>query len=125
MSALDNFLKDKRSELSELKKKRRKLKGSEVGKLDEPIQDLEDLVRRFRKSNMEPRQVGDIIINYKLYDRFVKKLKGYMTKVTIKEDRLLLQYGKNYGNWTGSLELHDLSDHFEGYADVSKAIIDE
>src|SRR5699024_10462855 len=95
----------------------------ESGKFDEPIQDLEDLVRGFRKSSMEPRRVGNIIVNYKLYERFMKKLEGFETQVTVKEDLLLIQYGKTHGNWTGSLELYDLSDHFEGYAAVPEVEI--
>ncbi len=123
MTVLDKFLKDKRSELSKLKKIRSKLKGSEKHNMQEPIQKLEALIRRFRKSNMEPRQVGNIVINFKLYTRSIKKLKGFETKLTITDEMVLLQYGKNFNNYTGKLELYDLSKHFEGYGDIPKAEI--
>lgn len=123
MSALDKFLKDKRSELSELKQKRRKLKGTEKAKLNGPISDLDLLISRFMKSKMEPRRVRNIIINYKLLDRFLKKLKGFKTKSTITDNMFLLQYGKDPNNYTGKLELIDLSEYFEGYGEVPEVEI--
>lgn len=122
MSALDSFLKEKRAEISELKKERRKLKGNEKQKLDKPIEKLEVLVRQFMKSKMEPGRAGNIIINNKLYERFIKKLNGYEVQLNITDESLILQYGKVYGDWTGSLELYDISYHFEGHGEVRKEV---
>lgn len=120
MSALDSFLKEKRAEISKLKLERRKLKGSEKLKLDAPISNLENLVRKFGKSNMEPARAGNIVINNKLYEQFIKKLKGFEAQVEVTEGKFILQYGKDYGNWTGSLKLYDLSSHFEGHGEITK-----
>lgn len=122
MSALDSFLKAKRAEISELKKERRKLADSEKQKLDKPIEKLEALVRQFMKSKMEPGRAGNIIINNKLYERFIKKLDGFEVQLNMTDVSLILQYGKVYGEWTGSLELYDLSSHFEGHGEVQKEV---
>lgn len=122
MTALDSFLKEKRAKISELKKERRKLEGSEKDRLDKPIEKLEALVRQFMKSKMEPGRAGNIIINNKLYERFIKKLNGFEVQLNMTDESLILHYGKVYGEWTGSLELYDLSSHFEGHGEVRKEV---
>lgn len=127
MSVLDNFLKDKREKLSKLRKERRKLKkdsdySNKLNDLDKSIEDLNSYIRRFMKSKMEPAVVGDIVINNKIYDQFLKKLKGLHYEITVTNDRLIIEYGKKPGIWTGKLELFDLSHHFEGYGKVTKEV---
>lgn len=125
MSALDNFLKSKRAELSELKKKRRNATGTGKTGLSNPIKSLEALIRRFRKSNMEPGRVGNIVVNYKLYTRFMKKLKGFHTETVVTNESLTVHYGKVRGKWTGKLVLLDLTSYFEGHGEIPKVEINE
>ncbi len=121
MSILDRFLKDQRAEISSLKQKRRKEKtAADKAKWDAEIEGAEMFVRKFMKSKMEPAKAGDIIINNKIYEQFIKKLKGFEVEIQIAEDKLILQYGKTYGSWTGTLELYDLTSHFEPYGEVTK-----
>ncbi len=127
MSVLDNFLKDKRAELSKLRKERRKLTkaGSwdKKNTLDKTIEDLDFYIRGFMKSKMEPARVENIIINNKLYEQFLRKLKGLHYEITVTNDRLIIEYGKSPGNWTGKLELFDLSSHFNGYGEITKKVL--
>lgn len=121
MTVLDKFLKGKRAEISSLKAKRRKEKtASKKAEWDRPIQEKELFVRKFMKSKMEPAKAGNIIINNKIYEQFIKKLKGFEVDISIEEDKLVLQYGKIQGEWTGVLELYDLSSHFNEYGEVTK-----
>lgn len=121
MGVLDSFLKNKRAEISSLKQKRRDVHpASRKIEWDKPIEDLENLVQRFMKSRMEPARAGKIIINNKIYEQFIKKLKGFEVEIAIEEEKLVLQYGKVYGKWTGRLELYDLTSHFEGHGEVAK-----
>lgn len=127
MSVLDNFLKDKRSEVSKLKKELRKLMKTEgnwdrKNDLEVYIKDLQAHIRRFMKSKMEPARVGNIIINNKIYEQFMKKLKGLHYETSVTDNRLIIEYGKKPGNWTGKLELYDLSHHFEGYGEITKEV---
>ena len=126
MTILDKYLKDLRYEASVLRKKRRRKgnRAEDIACLDKEINKLESSINRFRKSDMEPRTVGSIVINYKLYDRFTKKLKGMYTKVILKEDCLVVLYGKNENNLTGELVLHDLTRFFEKYGQPEKVEIE-
>lgn len=127
MNVVDNLLKAKRAELSELKKEFRKWKKGDCMDLrieiENSISDLEQYIRRFMKSNMVPAKVGGIIINKKLYDQFTKKLKGLHTEVEITEESLIVYYGKSLKSWDGQLELHDLSPHFEGHGEITKEMV--
>lgn len=115
MTALDSYLKDRRTELSELKQKRRKAKGADKTKYDTPIENLEAKIRRFMKSRMDPKRVGHIVINDKLYVRFLKKIEHLEKEITLKEDCLEVSYGPVRGDWIGKLTLNDISKEFEGY----------
>lgn len=121
MSVLDKFLKTKRAEISSLKQKRIKEKSAaKKAEMDKPIEELEARVRKFMKSRMEPARAGNIIINNKIYEQFKKKLKGFEVEIAIEDEKLVLQYGKVYGKWTGTLELYDLASHFEGHGEITK-----
>lgn len=61
-----------------------------------------------------------LIINAKLLQAFMKKLRGFQYKFTITDDSLILHYGKRHGTWTGKLELCDISTHFKGFTDIPK-----
>lgn len=134
MIALDRFLKAKREELSSLKRKRKELKKNiesneslyKITSISEEIEKLESEIHRFRKAVMNPRKVGNLVINYKIYEQYMKKLNriGLYTKVTLKEDRLILQYGTHQKDLFGTVELYDLSTTFEDFLnDIEKADI--
>jgi hypothetical protein len=107
MSALQELLTNKKSKLSRLKKEHRKSAASASKvKLEKQIIDLENFIHHFRVSVMEPVQIDDIVINYKLYKAFMKKLKGFKVSEKIDNNTLIINYGK------GELHLYDLTHHF-------------
>ncbi len=65
-----------------------------------------------------PAKYKGIIINSKLLKAFLKKLKGLSYEIFPYEDKIRVRYGKIYGEWTGTLELYDLSRYFEDFNDI-------
>lgn len=123
MSVLDRYLKDKRAKLSEMKKERRQTKDvDKLNKLDRSIDVLEAHIRKFMKSRMEPARVGNIVINNKVYEPFMKKLKNLYYRTTVTDEKLIVEYGTTPVKWTGLLELYDLSHYFEGYGAIKKEV---
>lgn len=124
MTALDSYLKDKRAELSELKKERRLIKSGNKLRLDTPIEELEKQIRKYMKSRMDPRRVGHIIINYKLYEQFLKKITNFETRTVLHGDCLKIQYGHKQNVWVGTLTLIDLSEELGKYENIQEVDID-
>lgn len=65
-----------------------------------------------------PVKVGGVIINYKLYQAFIKKLKGYESRITIDGNCLRLEYWKPFSKSKGTLILEDISCYFEGFQQI-------
>lgn len=115
MDPLQQLLTDKKNRIRRLKAELKELnKGGKNRQkkidIDREIADSEKHLGMFKKSIMEPRQIGSIVINYKLYEKFMKKLKGFAITEYIKDDCLFVDYQK--GNHKGTLTLMDLTDHF-------------
>lgn len=122
MNAHDELLKKKREQLKQLKKEHTEAKKGSNHDLQAEIQrQINENARylsRFKKSNMEPRAIGSIVINYRLYERFMKKLKGFQVTEQVSDEKLIVKYRKGSNN--GTLELMDISKHFEGGSEFPK-----
>lgn len=81
----------------------------------------ENFLRFFRISQMAPVFVDNICINYKLYQRFMKKLKGYQVECYLDNDKLIIHYSNKMHN--GKLELYDITDKLEGMSFFPRAKI--
>ncbi|KGX84467.1 hypothetical protein [Pontibacillus litoralis] len=128
MDPLKTLLDSKKSEIKTLKAEIKILEkdgsGSmKRGALSKKISKLEDFVWSFSPRYMEPRQIGSIVINYKLYSRFIKGLKGHFLTEEITEEALLVRYYK--GSRKGVLRLNDLSSFFPEGSEFSQAELQE
>lgn len=96
----------------ELKEKQKK------GLYTDPIRrDIDHLNKQIQMNSVQkvlPARLENIVFNFRIYDRFVKKLRGYYTRLEILDDSIVLKYGKRPGVWTGSLTLYDTSKYYEG-----------
>lgn len=81
------------------------------------------LLHVYSISKTMPVKIGNLIINYKFLSAFLKKLKGYMVNLEIKETSVLLTYQK--GKSTGEIILQDLSYYFEGFQHIPVAVIND
>ncbi|WP_330948878.1 hypothetical protein [Virgibacillus sp. MG-45] len=105
-----------------LSKYKRTVKPSErTGANKEVMDQWESFIHFFRVSEMAPVFVGDICINYKLYQRFMKKLKGYQVECFLNGNKLTLYYSNNSHN--GKLELYNISYKLEGMKFFPRAVI--
>jgi hypothetical protein len=86
---------------------------------------LEILVKVYTVSSVIPVQIEDKIFNYKLLNDFQKKLKGFYTSVEIDGYTLILRYGKRPGDYTGQLQLYDITEYFKTLQKIPKAEIEE
>ncbi len=71
-----------------------------------------------------PVRVGSIIINYKLYQSFNRKLKGFETQVLLKGDCLELHYWKPFSKSKGILIFNDLTGYFNEFKHLPIARIE-
>lgn len=122
MDPLKSLLDSKKARIKELKAEKKKLEKQKkqdnpplgivdnIVKLDKKIFDLEQFAKRFSPSKMQPVQIKTIVINYKLYLDFIKKLKGFFITEEVKDGSLVIKYYK--GNTSGELVLQDLTEFF-------------
>lgn len=115
MNALDELLKVKNVELKNLKLRLKKLKKEEVtieakNKVTKQITVLEQYIHKFRKAAMHPVKIDGIIINYKLYELFMNKLKDFHITQEVIDGHLIIQYKNKVSN--GTFILEDLTGHF-------------
>lgn len=115
MDPLTELLNVKKEQLKVLKKELKQLrKGknnySAIGKVENKINELEQFIKTFSKSNMQPVKIEGIVINFKLYERFMKKLKSFHIEQELKDNKLFVHY--NNGSSKGTLTLEDISEHF-------------
>ncbi|MEK3887475.1 hypothetical protein [Bacillus sp. FSL K6-3431] len=84
---------------------------------------LEDIQKMFKVSRVLPVKIEGVIINFKAYQSFVKKLRKLDAKVSFRDGVLCLEYqtGPKTG---GCLEFEDLTIHFQGFQHIPVAEID-
>ena len=114
MDPLKLLLDAKKAEIKALKADRQSAKKKKdidkIALLDKDIARLESFIKKFSPSKMQPINIDGIVINYKLYQQFLKKLKGFVITEVIKENCLELKYSKGAAN--GTLVLEDLTPIF-------------
>lgn len=76
----------------------------------------------YSPSKTLPVRIGEIIINYKIYAAFIKKLRGFNISHEIKNNCLVLTYGKKSN---GVLTLEDISPYFDGFQHIPVAVLDQ
>lgn len=97
----------------------RGLPTSELKELNQ----LYDLIPFCSVSSMLPARVDGIIVNVKLLQRYIRKLRGYDLKISVKDNSLILEYEGIFKKSKGYLRLYDISNHFEGYPDIPELAI--
>lgn len=114
MDPLRFLLDAKKAEIKALKVGRQSAKKKKdvdkIALLDGNIAHLESFIKKFSPSKMQPINIDGIVINYKLYQQFLKKLKGFVITEVIKENCLELKYSKGAVN--GTLVLENLTPIF-------------
>lgn len=74
----------------------------------------EQLLKMFNSSKVQPVRVGDIVINYAAYLKYLKIVKG-ITKEYFNRAEYVVRHE------TGRLELADLGEYFEGFTSLPVA----
>lgn len=88
---------------------------------EKAVKHNETLQLMYSTTSTFPVKVGGIIINYKLYQAFMRKLKGFEMRISITESSLALMYWKRNGSAKGILTLDDLTPYFENFRYVPVA----
>lgn len=83
----------------------------------------EFLKRMYSPSKVLPVKVENLIINFKLYSLFMKKLRGFESELIISDDSLKLKYWKFESKSKGVLLLKDLTRYFEDFSNIPIAEI--
>lgn len=79
------------------------------------------LQQMYSTTSTFPVKVGGVIINYKLFQAFLRKLKGFEMRINITESSLALTYWKRGESAKGILSLDNLSEYFEGFKHIPLA----
>lgn len=81
----------------------------------------------YKASKTLPVRVEGIVINYKLYSSFIKKIKDYKTSILVQPDGVVVNYWKSgtLNQGKGVLKLYDLSQYFKDFEHVPEAILIE
>ncbi|MCJ0932569.1 hypothetical protein MST22_15585 [Virgibacillus halodenitrificans] len=116
---MKNILSIVRSRLSTFKKAVKPSKRTRKDLLQ--IERWEAFLHRFRVSQMAPVYIDGICINYKLYTKFIKKLKGFRINEYVHEKKLVIEYSNR--SVKGKLELYDITRELEGLKSIPKAVI--
>lgn len=102
-------VKQKIKDLSKIRKEKGCLNEQEIEKL----RDLEKLERLYNPSKVLPVQLENVslVVDYKLFTKFLKKIKKLPYEINIENNCLIVEY------WTaqrtsGRLELRDLSNYY-------------
>lgn len=107
-----------RNKLERAIKKKQK-ENQFTGKLEGELSRLNLEINRFSVSKMIPLKLENgVVVNGKIFERFIKKLRGFFYTLQAQENTLQVRYGKIYGEWTGELHLHDVSHYYEGFNDI-------
>jgi len=82
------------------------------------------LLFMYSPSKTMPAKIGSLVINYKLYESFMKKIKGFQTKTMLGKNCLKVEYWKLGNRSKGVLELQDISYYFESFKHIPNAEIE-
>ncbi|GLO64731.1 hypothetical protein [Oceanobacillus kimchii] len=107
----------------EVSKFKRSIRPSNRSKSQkETIAKHEAFVHFFRVSQMQPVYIDNICINYLLYTRFLKKLKGYQVHESIQDNCLIVSYRKGSNN--GKLVLPDITGKLNGLKFFPRGVLE-
>jgi len=106
--------------LAELKKK-----PCTYSQLEKAIRQNDFMKMMYSPSKTIPVKVGGIVINYKLYELFLKRLKRFEVKETVLSDALVVEYWEFGKANKGKLTLDDISEYFKEFQHVPVAGIEQ
>lgn len=88
------------------------------------LQALEKLFRLYTPSKVLPVRIEgtDLIIDSKIYQSFMKKIKGFSTGVMVLADSLHIRYRSGFQS-QGYIEFYNLSPHFAKFQNIPVAVI--
>jgi hypothetical protein len=105
---------------------RKKYRGKNIPKNEQAsLEDNADHERLYSLSRVLPVSVQGVVINYKLYKAFMKKLKGFQTRIVVAGDGIVVQYWKPGSQGRGRLKLYDISSYFTDFEHIPIANIRE
>lgn len=90
------------------------------------IEDLEDQQKIYMVSKVIPVKVGNVIINFLAYERFMKKIKRFTVRHTVGDHGLKVEY-ENRKKQKGHIVFFDLNRYFSDFerlpiAEVKEAV---
>jgi hypothetical protein len=96
-------------------------------KFQTKIEKLEFLIKFYSVSKMLPVRIEGIIINYKLYSDFMKKVKDLHTDTVVNPNEVVVQYWKlnRIRETKGELTLHDISPYFKDFNNIPSTEIND
>ncbi|MFY2158214.1 hypothetical protein ACOSZF_21690 [Cytobacillus firmus] len=115
----------KKDEVKAIKKKMKDIKPGVKTKLDmqREIEGIECYTKTmFAPSKVLPVRVGSIVLNYKAYCAFAKKIEGLRKTESLTDDLLKIEY-KTGEHSRGYVEFTDLSSYFEGFQHIPRAVL--
>lgn len=119
----EQMKKDRRgmkAEIERLEKEKKKNKGILPVKDKKRLNHLERTLHIFSVSSTLPADFEGLVINGKLLQDYLKKLKGWSFKLEKTDESIKLWYGRERPYLNGLLELYPLNHYFEDYEDIPK-----
>lgn len=107
-------IKDSIKNLKRMQKETKKgpQSSEKIIKYQKDIDLLENEKRFYNASSVLPVKVGTLVINYKIYEKYIKALKGVQLEELAGYDSFKVSHQ------TGYIELIDLSDKFDGFQNI-------
>ena len=88
------------------------------------IEELEDQQSFYMVSKVIPAKVDNIIINFLVYERFMKKIKGFPVRHVVGDVSLKVEY-KTSEKTKGLINFFDLNQYFSDFEHVPVAELKE
>lgn len=89
----------------------------------ERAHEINNRLLRLYSSKTFPVRVGNIVIDYKIYQSMIKKLKSFETELILTGHSLQLKFWKTGTRNKGILELSDIQSYFEGFRHIPVAVL--
>lgn len=82
------------------------------------------LIRQYSVSLTLPVKTPEgIIINGKVLQQFLKKLKKMYYEIHSSTKSLVVYYGNSPSDWSGKLHLYDISEYFKGFENIPELAV--
>lgn len=115
--AMKEKRKDVNKEIRRLVKKRRTKQTLSVDEGNR-LKNLEKSIPVYSTGKTLPAYYQGIIVNSKIVQSFMKKLKGLNYTIEINDGALEIRYSSSKDRQKGLLVMNDLTPYFEGMADI-------